>query len=192
MNSLASASRWLIPAFWIAWLAIWIGASFNVKRTREREDWRTGFYNRAPVTLGAVMLAWPGWLPVALTRRLLWGPEGPALGTVLVAAGLAFSLWARWHLGRNWSGIVTVKQDHTLITDGPYRFVRHPIYSGLLLALLGSALATGAPYGFVAIALILIGFVIKLRVEEERMRQTFPADYDSYSRHTARLIPGVY
>jgi protein-S-isoprenylcysteine O-methyltransferase Ste14 len=192
MNSLAEASRYLIPAFWIIWLAIWIGASFNVRRTREREDWRTAIYNRAPVLLGAVMLAVPQLLPAQLTRQLLWSADGPAIGTLLVAAGLALSVWARWHLGRNWSGIVTVKQGHTLVTTGPYRRVRHPIYTGLLVGLVGTALAIGAPYGFIATALILVGLVIKLHVEEERMRDTFRADYEAYSRRTARLIPGVY
>ena len=192
MSSLAEASRYLIPAFWIIWLAIWIGASFNVRRTREREDWRTGIYNRVPVLLGAAMLTAPQLLPAALTRRFLIGPDPPAIGTLLVAAGLVFSVWARWHLGRNWSGIVTVKQDHTLVTTGPYRRVRHPIYTGLLVGLLGTALAIGAPYGFIATALILVGLVIKLHVEEERMRDTFRADYEAYSRRTARLIPGVY
>jgi protein-S-isoprenylcysteine O-methyltransferase Ste14 len=192
MSSLAEASRYLIPAFWIIWLAIWIGASFNVRRTREREDWRTGIYNRVPVLLGTAMLTAPQLLPAALTRRFLIGPEPPAIGTLLIAAGLVFSVWARWHLGRNWSGIVTVKQGHTLVTTGPYHRVRHPIYTGLLVGLLGTALAIGAPYGFIATALILVGLVIKLHVEEERMRDTFRADYEAYSRRTARLIPGVY
>ena len=138
------------------------------------------------------MLAAPQLLPAALTRRLLWGADGPAIGTLLVAAGLALSVWARWHLGRNWSGIVTVKQGHTLVTTGPYCRVRHPIYTGLLVGLVGTALAIGAPYGFIATALILVGLVIKLHVEEERMHDTFRADYEAYSRRTARLIPGVY
>jgi protein-S-isoprenylcysteine O-methyltransferase Ste14 len=85
-----------------------------------------------------------------------------------------------------------VKVGHTLITSGPYRSVRHPIYSGMTLALVGSALATGAPYGFVGLALILFGFLVRVGQEEALMRETFPGEYDDYSRHTARLIPGVY
>ena len=191
MNALANASHYLIPAFWLAWLAIWIAASFSVKRTQEREGWRDAIYNRAPVLLGAVMIAAPGWLPAELTRRLLWGPAGPAAGTILVAAGLAFAVWARWHLGRNWSGTVTVKRGHTLIRTGPYGAVRHPIYSGMLLALSGTALAMGEPRGFIGAALILAGFIVKLHAEEARMRETFP-DYADYCRNTARLIPGLY
>ena len=110
---------------------------------------------------------------------------------VVVLLGLLFAGWARIHLGGNWSGTVTVKENHTLVTGGPYHFVRHPIYTGLLLALIGTALAIGAAYGFIATGLILIGFVIKLEVEEARMRDTFP-EYADYSRHTARLIPKVF
>jgi protein-S-isoprenylcysteine O-methyltransferase Ste14 len=95
-------------------------------------------------------------------------------------------------LGGNWSGTITVKEGHTLITTGPYRSVRHPIYTGMIVALLGTALAIGAPYGFVGTGLVLLGFIVKLSVEEARMRETFPAEYADYCRHTARLIPGVF
>jgi protein-S-isoprenylcysteine O-methyltransferase Ste14 len=120
------------------------------------------------------------------------GDAAPILGVVLTAAGLLFTVWARVHLGGNWSGNVTVKEGHTLVTNGPYRWVRHPIYTGVFLALIGTALAVGTARAFVGAGLILLGFVIKLRVEEARMRETFPADYGDYSRRTARLIPGVY
>jgi protein-S-isoprenylcysteine O-methyltransferase Ste14 len=192
MQPLAQASLYLIPVFWLAWLAIWIGASWGVKRTRTREPFRDAVVNRTPVVLGAAMLAAPGWLPEVLTQRFLWGPDGPAFGTLLVFAGLAFALWARWHLGRNWSSTVAVKEGHTLITSGPYRWVRHPIYSGVVLALFGTALAIGEPRGFIGAGLILLGFVIKLLGEEARMRGTFPSEYDAYCRRTARLIPGVF
>jgi len=140
-----------------------------------------------------VMLVWPRWLPAPLTKRLLTEGSGLALGALLlVIAGMLFAYWARVHLGRNWSGEVIVKVGHTLITSGPYRWVRHPIYGGMTLALVGTALAIGAPYGFIALALILFGFLVRVRLEEALMRDTFPGEYDRYSRHTARLIPGVY
>ncbi|HXP03262.1 MAG TPA: isoprenylcysteine carboxylmethyltransferase family protein [Stellaceae bacterium] len=193
MTQLAEVSRHLIPVFWAIWLAGWLIAAIGVKRTQWRESRATAIYNRAPVLLAVVMLVRPQWLPAALTYRFVpGGPELPAFGTIFVLGGLLFAAWARVHLGGNWSGAVTVKQGHTLITSGPYRWVRHPIYTGMLLALVGTALAIGAAYGFVATALILIGFILKLQVEEARMRDTFPADYDNYSRHTARLIPGVF
>jgi protein-S-isoprenylcysteine O-methyltransferase Ste14 len=113
------------------------------------------------------------------------------VGTLLVAAGLGLTAWARWCLGRNWSGIITLKQDHALVRTGPYRVIRHPIYTGLLLALIGTASAIGKWRGVLAVACALIGFLWKIRVEEERMRQTFP-EYEQYRKRTAALIPLVY
>jgi protein-S-isoprenylcysteine O-methyltransferase Ste14 len=94
------------------------------------------------------------------------------------------------HLGRNWSATVTVKESHTLIRTGPYRYVRHPIYSGILLALLGTAVAIGERRGFVAVAVALVGIAWKASVEERRMRETFP-EYAQYRRKTAALVPFV-
>ena len=192
MTALAEASRHLIPAFWLIWLVGWLVAARNVKRTQWREPLHLAVYNRLPVLLGVALLLAPGRLPLVVNERFVWaGPAPAALGVVLVGAGLLFAGWARWHLGRNWSGEVTVKEGHMLVTSGPYRWVRHPIYTGLLLALIGNALAIGSARGFVGAALILAGFMIKLSVEEARMRETF-ADYEAYARRTARLIPGVY
>jgi protein-S-isoprenylcysteine O-methyltransferase Ste14 len=192
MNTAAELSHTLIPALWAIWIIGWMVAAFDVKPTRWREARATAVYNRAPVVLGLVMLLFAPWLPAILTRRLVpAGAELPAFGMLLVLLGLLFAAWARWHLGRNWSGTVTVKEDHTLIKSGPYRLVRHPIYSGIALALVGTALAVGAAYGFIATALILLGFVLRIQLEEARMRDTFP-EYADYCRHTARLIPGVY
>lgn len=191
MRNVAELSRYLIPAFWLIWLTVWGIAARNVKPTQWREPWRAAVANRLPVLLGAAMLAAPGWLPAALTRPLSSGPALPIIGTLLVGAGLGFAVWARLHLGRNWSGTVTVKEGHTLITTGPYRVVRHPIYSGMVLALIGTALAIAAARGFIGAALILVGFLVKIAVEEARMSETFP-EYEDYCRHTSRLIPGVF
>lgn len=191
MHALADASRYLIPLFWLVWLVAWGAAAGNVKPTRWRESRGEAIANRLPVLIGAAMLASPAWLPAPLTRPLLGGPEHAAVGAVLVAAGLALAVWARWHLGRNWSAAVAVKEGHSLIRSGPYRVVRHPIYSGMGLALVGTALAIGAARGLIGAALIVGGFVVKLLAEEARMRETFP-EYDDYCRRTARLIPGVF
>ena len=109
----------------------------------------------------------------------------------MVAAGLGFAMWARVHLGRNWSGIVTVKEDHALVRTGPYRAVRHPIYTGLLLALIGTAMAIGQWRGVLAVIFMLIGFLWKIHVEEKRMCENFP-EYGDYRRETAALIPLLY
>jgi len=193
MDRVVSLSNTLIIVLWIIWLVVWTAAAFFVKRTRIKEPLGTMLYERVPVIAGFLMLVLPRQLPVTLTHRVL--SKGPALALgalVLVIAGMLFAYWARAHLGRNWSGEVMVKVGHTLITSGPYRWVRHPIYGGMTLALVGTALATGAPYGFIGSALIVIGFLVRVHLEEALMRDTFPGEYDRYSRHTARLIPGVY
>ena len=192
MRPIEAIARLAIPALWMIWVIFWLAAAGNVKRARWREPLRTRALHTLPLALGAVLLVGPGWLPPALTARFApIGPGLPLFGTLLVAGGLGFTFWARWHLGRNWSGWVTVKDDHALIRTGPYRVVRHPIYSGVLLALAGTALAVGEWRGVLAVAFALLAFVVKLRIEEARMRETF-AEYDNYRRQTAALIPGLW
>lgn len=193
MNSIAELPNHLIVVLWAIWLVVWTGAAFFVKRTKRREPLATMLVERVPVVAGFLMLVLPHRLPVVLTQRLF--PEPSLLGVAaltLVIAGMLVAYWARVHLGRNWSGEVMVKEDHSLITSGPYRWVRHPIYAGMTLALVGTAVATGALYGFIGAALIVFGFLVRVRLEEALMRETFPAEYDAYRRHTARLIPGVF
>ena len=96
------------------------------------------------------------------------------------------------HLGRNWSRSVTIKQDHELINTGPYAVVRHPIYTGILTGLLGTAIALSQVRGIIAFALFFIAFWIKLRMEEEWMRSQFGEAYATYARETAALVPYLF
>ena len=114
------------------------------------------------------------------------------VSVVLLIAGQLFAVWARDILGRNWSGTVTVKEDHELIQTGPYRLVRHPIYTGLLLALTGSALAQDRWSSVLAVVLVFVSFWIKLLREEAWMRETFGEKYDAYCARTKRLVPFVW
>jgi protein-S-isoprenylcysteine O-methyltransferase Ste14 len=118
--------------------------------------------------------------------------DGYWLGVTLIVAGLAFSVWARRHLGRNWSGTVQVKQDHQLICTGPYRFVRHPIYTGILLAFLGTAIVDGPWWGILAVVVGFGSFWRKLTLEERFMRETFGSAYEEYRARTAALIPYLF
>jgi protein-S-isoprenylcysteine O-methyltransferase Ste14 len=181
-----------IPILWLAWLIYWWLSARNVKPTSWREPARLWIRHRAPLILGALLFAAPRLWPRALTRRFL--PEGtvfPVLGTLLLAAGLGFSVWARRHIGRNWSSHVAVMEGHTLVRTGPYRLVRHPIYTGILLAFLGMALAVGEWRALVAFVCMLVAFKVKSGLEEQRMAETFP-EYEQYRRETAALIPRVY
>ena len=181
-----------MPLLWLAWIVYWVVSARDVKPTAWREPARLWLRHRIPLLIGALLYAAPRLVPRVLTRRFL--PPGdvfPLVGTVLLAAGLGFSVWARRHLGRNWSAHVVVKQDHALVRTGPYRYLRHPIYSGLLLAFAGMALVIGEVRGLVALGCFLVSFAIKSRMEERRMGEVFP-EYDQYRRETAALVPFVY
>ena len=114
-----------------------------------------------------------------------------AIGLLLVFLGVAFSIWARLELGGNWSSAVTVKQGHTLVCRGPYTIVRHPIYTGLLLALLGVAIIVGQVRGLLGVGVLALSYWLKLRMEERFMLEQFGAEYRRYQERVKALIPYV-
>jgi protein-S-isoprenylcysteine O-methyltransferase Ste14 len=183
----SSAPAIVVTACWAVFVVTWAIAALFTKRTLERR-WSWGTL----LSVLAIVVAWRLMRhPQAFDTARLWEPT-PALqwlAALVVIAGLVVTLWARAALGRNWSGTVTFKQDHELIVSGPYRFVRHPIYSGLLLMALGSGILSGWRSGFLAVAVLFVGFWLKLRVEERLMEQHFPEAYPDYRRRTRALIP---
>jgi protein-S-isoprenylcysteine O-methyltransferase Ste14 len=189
-------SHWLIwnliPGMWIAWCLYWIISASGTKRTVRRESWASRLSHVLPLVVGISLVAFP-YIPSPLfaTRILPRTLVTYWIGVVLNFLGLAFAVWARRHIGSNWSGTVTVKENHALIRTGPYAWVRHPIYTGLLTAILGSAVARGELRGVWALALCSFAFVSKLRIEERWMRQVFGADYERYSAEVPALVPFV-
>jgi protein-S-isoprenylcysteine O-methyltransferase Ste14 len=182
----------VIGLLWLAWLVYWLVSARGAKMTLWREPRLSEIRHRWPIWVAVLLFVAPRWLPPILDRRFLPPSEIlPAVGILIVAAGLGFSIWARVHLGRNWSGSVTVKENHTLVTSGPYARIRHPIYTGILLAFLGTALAVGEWRALLALILVFVALIIKSRTEEERMCATFP-HYDDYRRRTAALVPFVF
>jgi protein-S-isoprenylcysteine O-methyltransferase Ste14 len=179
----------LIPGMWLAWMLYWFAAALAAKPVRRRESLASRLSHIVPLLLGIALLARP---PQPGTPRFL--PASPTafwIGAALVAAGLAFSVAARITLGGNWSGTVTLKQDHTLTRDGPYRFVRHPIYTGILLAVLGSAITLGEWRGLLALALTLAAFLRKIGIEERFLCDQFGDAYTRYRQEVAALVPFV-
>ncbi len=121
-------------------------------------------------------------------------PKSPVVklvGVAVLVAGLAIACWARALLGRNWSGEVVLKEGHELVERGPYRVVRHPIYTGLLVALLGTAIKVRDWRGLLAVALAFVSFWAKLRREERWLGEHFGAPYRDYVGRTHALLPGV-
>ena len=119
-------------------------------------------------------------------------PNHPAirdLGVMATGLGILLMIWARRHLGRNWSDKVEIKTDHQLISTGPYARLRHPIYTGMLVGIAGTAIAVGERRGIAAFLLLLTNYVIKARKEERILRQKFGAAFQEYERRTGFLVP---
>ena len=177
---------------WLTWIGYWWAASYHVKTTARHESVRSRLLHIVPLMLAAALLTMRHSPSRILAERFVPAGVWPFwVGAVLTVAGLLVSVWARVHLGRNWSATITVKKDHELITSGPYRFARHPIYSGLLLAFIGSALACGELRAILAVTLAFWALWRKLRIEEQWMREQFGTAYDEYARRVAALVPFV-
>ena len=129
---------------WFVLFAVWVAGMFTGKRVARRESARTRIVQLI-IVVSAFELMFTDHLAIGVLGWRLWKPN-PAVswtGVALTAAGIAFAFWARFTLGRNWSGTVTVKEQHELVVRGPYRIVRHPIYTGFTLGMLGTALVVG-------------------------------------------------
>jgi protein-S-isoprenylcysteine O-methyltransferase Ste14 len=178
------------PVVWIAFLLYWRIKAVDTKTTQRLEPAISRIFRVLIFLVVIVLLSIPRiplpWLYVPLWPSGYW-PFW--LGAAVTVAGLLFAVWAREHLGSNWSRSVTIKQGHELITTGPYAVVRHPIYTGILTGFLGMAIAISQVRGFIAFVLIFFVLWVKLRMEEEWMRSQFGETYATYARHTAVLVP---
>lgn len=178
---------------WAVVLTIWIITSFTSKRTIRRQSIGSRLVQLFLVFIGALLIsdkvpgsALLGWQVVQKS------PTTAEIGVVLTLTGIGLALWARFALGKNWSGTVTLKQDHVLVQSGPYRIVRHPIYSGFLLALLGTASLHGTVSAFFGMAVIALAFRLKSLTEESFMKEQFGQQYTTYQRTVKALIPFVW
>jgi protein-S-isoprenylcysteine O-methyltransferase Ste14 len=178
------------PVVWIAFLVYWRIKAANTKATQRLEPAATRIL-RVFIFLIAIVLLSTTRIPLPWLYLQLW-PAGLLpfwLGAAVTIGGLLFAVWAREHLGRNWSHSVTIKQGHELITTGPYGVVRHPIYTGILTGFLGVAIAVSQVRGVIVFVLIFIALWIKLRIEEQWMRSQFGETYATYVHQTAALVP---
>lgn len=185
----ASSRQW-IDALWLLFGAYWLVSALKRKKTKRRETilQRVGY--TLPLAASFYLLyqrqAHYGWLD---TRFVPAGPLGEWLGILLTAAGIGVAFWARWHLGTNWSGVVTLKEGHELIRTGPYRTIRHPIYTGILLGLLGTAITFGEVRGLLAMAIVWLSFYIKARREESFLSQEFGPGFAEHKQRTGMFLP---
>jgi protein-S-isoprenylcysteine O-methyltransferase Ste14 len=187
--------RWFFSSLfllmWGGWLALWIAMARGVKEAAQSETAASRLSHVGPLLVAAYLLAAPAPLPLPLlNERFVPLAVWPAaLGAALTFAGAAFSIWARFTIAANWSSDVQLKRDHELIVEGPYRWVRHPIYTGILLMFAGTALAIGEWRALLAVALAAGAFWRKLRLEEDVMRRQFGEAYARYAARVPALIP---
>jgi protein-S-isoprenylcysteine O-methyltransferase Ste14 len=185
--------RSFFPVVWIAFLIYWRIKAANTKSTQRLEPAASGIL-RLLIILVAIVLLSTTWIPLPWLYRPVWraGFWPFWLGAAVTVSGLLFAVWAREHLGRNWSSQVSIKQDHELITTGPYAVVRHPIYTGILVGFLGLAIALSEVRGFVVFVLNFHVFCAKLSKEEQWMSSQFGETYAKYVHRTAALVPYVF
>jgi protein-S-isoprenylcysteine O-methyltransferase len=183
----------ILVSLWIAGALVWAVGALTAKRARRREPPAARMMHLAIAILAYGMVFRASFRPGPLNAFFI--APAPAVewtGLALTAAGLGIAIFARVVLGRNWSGTVTVKQDHQLILRGPYAVVRHPIYSGLALALLGTAIFYARVGGLLGTALAVFGWRLKSYTEEAFMEREFGAEYAVYKRRVKALIPLVW
>lgn len=195
MHGIPWLVTWLWAAFFLCWLVL---ALFNKKASRS-VPWRRRAWGMRLAILAAVLVfarlrrhaGGGSVVPINHWLALHAGVAGQWLGVGLVLLGFGFALWARAHLGRNWGIPMSLRQGHELVTSGPYAYVRHPIYTGIMLAMIGSALAVGLIW-VVLFALAFAYFLVSARTEEEMMLAQFPESYPAYRRRTKMLLPLVF
>ena len=180
----------VIRVCWIIFIVVWLLGAVSTKRTIYRESsaeraryWLVLVIGYFLVIESSVLPSPFDWLVIPHTTSSAW------VGASLCVSGLMFAIWARVILGRNWSGVITLKEGHELIERGPYRVVRHPIYTGILAMFAGTAIAMGSFGGFLGLLLVFVSFWLKLKREEDLMLKHFPDEYAVYQRRVKRIIP---
>jgi len=191
LEGFTARTAWLsATGLWWLLLLVWVVMRFGIKPTKRREGWGQYARHVLAVAVGFWLLFGSGtnggwfdqrWLPDVPTA---WGA-----GLLLTAAGVAASIWARGTLGKNWSSAVTLKADHQLIRHGLYRRIRHPIYSGILLGMIGTAMILGRLRGLVGCVVVFGAFYVKARREEQFLRQEFGKEFEEHTRRTGMFLP---
>lgn len=178
---------------WAIFALVWIIGAFTSKRTVRRQSWASRFGMVAIAIVEYWLLLGTARYFGFAHRRFL--PDSAIflwIGLFTTTAGVMFAIWARLALGRNWSGIATIKQEHELIRTGPYALVRHPIYTGITLAVLGTIIFDGEIRSIVLIVVMLSILILKMRVEEQFMCEQFGSAYVSYQKETRALVPFIW
>lgn len=188
---LRPAPRMLVSAtLWLLFLLYWGAAARNVAPTKSAESPASRAVHTRLLNLSLLLLFLP--VPGLRTRFVPLTNPVVAAGLALQAASIMFAIWARRHLGRNWSGAVAVAVDHQVVRSGPYRVVRHPIYSAMLGMYLGTGLVSGELHALLALGVVTAAYARKIPLEERTLGEVFGTEYEAYRRQTWALIPGLF
>jgi protein-S-isoprenylcysteine O-methyltransferase Ste14 len=184
---------WIIAIFWLLFIGYWIISAMSAKkRVQESPHAREVIFRLLAVVIIVLILQLPIFESVAIYFNTLFTNSiVNILGVILCGMGIAFAIWARLRLGRNWGMPMSIQEKAELITSGPYRFVRHPIYAGMILAMTGSMLVEGF-FWLVFLVFVISYFVYSIKVEEALMERQFPETYPIYKRKTKALIPFIF
>jgi protein-S-isoprenylcysteine O-methyltransferase Ste14 len=188
---------WLRRGIDVAWWVLllwWLVSARGNKQAARGEPWLTRvLFYWLPLVVAFALLGPGEWFSGSWLREGMVPHTTPVftLAFVLVVAGVALACWSRYVLGRNWSSVVQIKRGHDLIETGPYRHVRHPIYTGILVAFIGTALKEGDVRCIFAFAILFASFWRKLRMEERMLGDAFGPAYAAYRARTKALVPGI-
>jgi protein-S-isoprenylcysteine O-methyltransferase Ste14 len=180
----------LILACWVLLIVYWNISARSIKPAAEQQSW-AGRLARLPIWLGYVLLI-AAWVPPFASHGSSPNHVAEYLGVAICAIGVLMAIWSRKTLGKDWSRDVELKQGHKLVERGPYKVVRHPIYTSHLLMGLGTAVASRLLIGYVGLLLFFIGFWIKLRQEENLLLRYFPDEYPAYQARVKALLPFMF
>lgn len=190
-NALLAHPNFLIAAGlgWVAFSVYWEIAARNEAAAKSTES---GVSRGIHILLANLALALVFFPIRGLGRFLPASTLIMTAGLVVEGLGLFLTIWARRCLGRNWSGEISIKVDHELIRSGPYKLLRHPIYTGLLTMYVGTAVVAGTWLALIGLAMAAFAYWRKIRLEEKNLNVAFGTDYDAYRRETWALIPGLF
>jgi len=186
---MATISGPIIIGSWIIFVGYWAVSFLGQKAKAEQKSFLSSLAYRLPLTLGGLLLWFPGFHHPLDLRLTPHTDLARLIGTAVCVFGLVVTIWARRTLGSNWSSEVALKKGHELVKTGPYRFARHPIYGGLILMCLGTAVVVGQFSSWLGFLLLCIGFWIKLKQEETLLLQHFPDEYPTYQKQVKALVP---
>ena len=191
---LTSLISWnVVSGMWGVFALYWMISALRVKQTARTETSGARLATVALLVAGAALIFEPTGPFGRLNGRFVPDREWiKGCGELLVAAGVTLAIWARWHIGQFWSARVTLKEDHRLIQSGPYARVRHPIYTGVLLAMMGTTLFVGVWRALLGVLLVFVTHWLKARREEALLTEQFGAEYQEYRERTGSLVRRLY